>query len=403
MLRKSLKVCASIVGLVLVGLLLLAARAEWVVGRSYADVPEPPIAADTSPEGIARGEVLFNSLCLECHGGPDGRATGKRLDEVPAFLGKFWSANLVHPTEGVHTRTDGQLARVLRNGVLPDGRLSVVMNGFGKIGDADVAALLGYMRSGAPPFAPGGDHQPETELSLVGKLIITYVAGITAEAPASGVRVPAKAKDADYGKYMANVMDCAGCHTDGFSSTKLEEPGAFAGGFELTDPTGAKIYTKNITFDAQTGIGRWSVDDFERAVTRGVTPDGYTVRKPMPLFSRLDRTDVEAIYLYLQTMPKVNRPNTPGGHPLVKPKQNDSPEVLFVNVGCAACHGDSGPHRDKLRGALEKSDRDVADWILDPQAKRPGSAMPSFQRTLDRLQAENLAKYVKSLARKHSS
>ena len=57
--------------------------------------------------------------------GRDGRATGKRLDEVPAFLGTFYSANLAHPEHGVRRRSDGQLARVLRNGVLPDGRLSV--------------------------------------------------------------------------------------------------------------------------------------------------------------------------------------------------------------------------------------------------------------------------------------
>jgi hypothetical protein len=199
---------------------------------------------------------------------------------------------------------------------------------------------------------------------------------------------------------MAQAMDCVGCHTAGFSSDKLHDANAFAGGFELKDPTGTAIFTKNITFHESTGIGRWSLADFERALTRGVRPDGYVVRKPMPLFSRLDRTDVEALYRFLGSVPKIERANTPGGHPLRKVQANDPPERLFVDLGCVACHGESGPHRDKLQGALLRSESEVASWILDPQAIKPGSAMPSFAGTIDRTQAVQLARYVQELAKK---
>lgn len=400
MLRKLRRVAAVIAGLIVVVVGGLALGAEWWLGRSYAHVALPPIAADHSPAGVARGEMLFQSLCIECHGGPDGRATGKKLEEVPSFLGEFWSANLAHPQRGVHTRSDGEIARVVRNGVLPDGTLSVVMNGFGKLGDADIAALLGYMRSGAPAFAAGGPAQPRSRPSVLGAAIMTYVAKVTTDAPASGVLVPAKAPTAEYGRYMALAMDCAGCHTDGFAPDKHDEPGAFAGGFELTDPTGTPIFTRNITFDEATGIGRWSVDDLQRAVTRGERPDGYLVRKPMPLFSRLDRTDIEAIYAYLKTVPKVSRPNKPGGHALKKARRDDPADVLFVNVGCASCHDERGAYRAKLLGALDKSEAEVADWILNPQAIKPGSPMPSFSGALDRAAAERLARYVKELAKK---
>jgi mono/diheme cytochrome c family protein len=400
MLRRVLRIVAVVLAFVAVVVVVLAVRAKWIIERSYAHVAEPPIAADTSKEGIARGEVLFQSLCFECHGGPDGRATGKRLAEIPAFLGTFYSANLAHPERGVKSRTDGQLARVLRSGVLPDGRLSVVMNGFGKIGDADVAAILGYMRSDPKILEPAGAEQPRTKLSLAGAMIITYVAGLRIEDKFTSVPVPPKAPTVEYGRYMAQTMDCVGCHTDGFGSDKMHEPRAFGGGFEAVDPTGTKIYTKNITFD-ETGIAKWSVDEFEGALIRGVTPDGYLVRKPMPLYSRLDRTDVEAIYKFLQSMPKVHRPNTPGGHPLKKAGADDPPEVLFVNLGCASCHGEKGPHRDKLLGALAKTDADIAAWILDPRATKPDTMMPSFQHAIDRTQAEKLARYVKEVAKKH--
>jgi mono/diheme cytochrome c family protein len=376
----------------------LVARAEWIVSRSYADVPEPPIVADRSPEGVARGELIFHSVCFECHGGADGRATGKHLAEVPAFLGEMYSANLAHPTQGVRQLSDGKIARAIRHGVIADGRLSAAMSNFGAIGDADVAAILGYMRSSTPVFEPAGEAQPRSRMSLTGKLLVTYVMKLRVGGAPSGVAVPPKAPSVEYGRYMVEVLDCATCHTEGFGSDKMHDPNAFAGGFELTDPAGVKIWTKNITPDEATGIGRWSVDDFERAIARGQTPDGYLVRKPMPLFSRLDRTDVEAIYAYLRTVPKVVRSNTVGGSPLQKPSANDPPELLFVNLGCVTCHGPNGPHRDKLVNASGKSDDAVADWILDPQKTKPGAAMPSFQSVLTREQALGLARYAKSRA-----
>lgn len=395
--RKVWKV-VGISGLVLaLAAAALVLRAHWVLERSYADVPEPPITADTSPEGVARGELLFHSICFECHGGADGRATGKALYDVPSFLGEVYAANLAHPEHGVRRRTDGQLARVIRHGVLPDGRLSVLMNAFGKIGDRDVAAILGYLRSPARVFDPAGEDQPRTRFTLTGKVILTYVAKVGVRAPTSGMPVPPKEPTAAYGRYMVDVLDCGGCHTDGFASDKTEKPGAFAGGFELTDPLGAKIWTKNITPDDETGIGRWSAEDFHRAVTAGTTPTGELVRRPMPMFARLDRTDTEAVYAYLRTVPKVHRRNVPGG--TARPSTPESAEVLFARLGCAGCHGDGAVHRDKLAGALAKSDDEVADWILDPQAKKPGVLMPPFKSVIDREQAIALARYAKSRAR----
>src|SRR5687768_14045806 len=134
MYRKVLKIVAvSVAALVLLAGGLVG-WAKWRVGRSYADIPHPPIVADRSAAGVARGEQLFQSLCMECHGGPDGRATGKRLADVPAFLGTFYAANLAHPQQGVAKRSDAELARVLRFGVLPDGRFSPAMSSFSKLG-----------------------------------------------------------------------------------------------------------------------------------------------------------------------------------------------------------------------------------------------------------------------------
>jgi len=404
--RKITRILVIIAAFLVVLFAALFIRALWVLERSYAHVPSPSITADLSPAGVNRGEMLFQTLCMECHGGRDGRATGKHLTEVPAFLGNFYSANLAHAEYGVHQRSDAELARTLRTGVLPGGRFSFIMSMFGSLGDADIAALLGYVRSKPPALAPGGELQPQSEASLVGELLVTVAgAGVDQAASRRVVPVPARAPTVEYGRYMARAMDCVGCHTPGFGSTaeKMLAPDAFAGGVDLVDPTGTTIWSRNITMDAGTGVGRWSLADFERAVTRGVRPDGYLVRKPMPLFSRLDHVDIEAIHRFLQTLPPVHRPNTPGGHPLKKAEPHDGPETLFVSVGCAACHGDQAPYRDRLRGAGGKSEAAIAAWILDPQSIKPGSLMPSFNRTLDRAQAEGLARYVLELVRREGS
>ena len=185
-LKVTLKGGAVVLGVVALAAVVLVARAKWVLGRSYADIPRPAIAADRSPAGVARGEQLFQSLCMECHGGADGRATGKHLAEVPAFLGTAYSANLVHPERGVHRRSDGDLARVLRYGVLPDGQLSVFMNNFGAIwrrrrgGDPRLHPL------GRAALRPRGRGPAADPLSLVGEVIMTIVAGVDVDRPAVG-------------------------------------------------------------------------------------------------------------------------------------------------------------------------------------------------------------------------
>jgi cytochrome c1 len=123
----------------------------------------------------------------------------------------------------------------------------------------------------------------------------------------------------------------------------------------------------------------------------------------MPSFSRLGQDDIDALYTFLRTMPKIHRPNRPGGATEERAVPSDPPSVLFAKVGCVNCHGEGAPFRDKIAPSATKSDEDVAAWILDPQATKPGAPMPSFKAVLDRDQALALARYAKSLAAARSS
>ncbi len=65
------------------------------------------------------------------------------------------------------------------------------------------------------------------------------------------------------GRYVAQLGDCIACHTG-------PQGAPMAGGLELKTPMGT-IYSTNITPDRETGIGRYSFEEFDRAMRKGVT------------------------------------------------------------------------------------------------------------------------------------
>jgi mono/diheme cytochrome c family protein len=101
------------------------------------------------------------------------------------------------------------------------------------------------------------------------------------------------------GKALVAAGDCAACHT-----ANGGEP--FAGGLPLQTPFGM-IMTPNLTPDSTTGIGGWSADDFARAMHDGRGPDGGYLYPafPYPYYTKVTRTDLDAIYAYLRTLPPV--------------------------------------------------------------------------------------------------
>ena len=94
------------------------------------------------------------------------------------------------------------------------------------------------------------------------------------------------------GEYLAHAADCVACHT---------APGgaAYAGGRGMGSPLGV-IYTTNITPDANTGIGRYTLEDFDRALRSGVARDGHHLypSMPYPSYAKISAADFGALYAY---------------------------------------------------------------------------------------------------------
>lgn len=94
------------------------------------------------------------------------------------------------------------------------------------------------------------------------------------------------------GEYVARQADCVACH-----STPKSKP--FAGGLEMATPLGA-IYATNITPDRGSGIGDYSLAEFDRALRHGVARDGHRLypAMPYPSYAKMSDEDVSALYAY---------------------------------------------------------------------------------------------------------
>jgi mono/diheme cytochrome c family protein len=110
------------------------------------------------------------------------------------------------------------------------------------------------------------------------------------------------------GEYLTKAADCVACHT------APEGGKPYAGGLPFVLPFGT-IYSSNISPDEETGIGKWTDEQFVNAMQHGVRSDGQKLYPAFPYtsYTLLSRADVLAIKAYLFSLPKIAQPNKPLG------------------------------------------------------------------------------------------
>ena len=137
------------------------------------------------------------------------------------------------------------------------------------------------------------------------------------------------------GEYVARLSDCVACHS-------VPDGAPFAGGLEMATPLGA-IHATNVTPDPETGIGRYSLADFDRAVRHGVAPGGRRLypAMPYPSYAKLSDDDVRALYaFFMKGVAPVKQVNIP----------SDIPWPLNLRWPIALWNGvftDTGPYVEK--------------------------------------------------------
>jgi cytochrome c553 len=279
---------------VLVGAAVVAAAAvygaaERRIARRYAVPPTAPLPA-AGDSAVARGRHLATIMtCVLCHGTDLGGSVYDDRNPMAVIAGP----NLTRGGRGA-TLADADWVRALRYGVHRDGTSLVVMPSevFVHASDADVAAIVAYARS-LPPVrrdVPATGYRPLGRALLAAGKLNLLVASKTPRVawPASVRPEPTAA----YGRYLADVTGCHGCHGYGLS------------GGRVAGPPGLPP-ASNLTPDPATGIARWQEADLVRALRTGRRPDGRAIDDFMPwrMFAAMTDDEIHALWLYLRGVP----------------------------------------------------------------------------------------------------
>ena len=281
----------------LVGVLAVAAGGVFGVSsvrinKAYA-IEQPPIAIPTDSASVERGRHIATAItkCVDCHGANLGGKTF--FDGQP--VATLYSANLTRGQGGIGaTYTDADWLRALKHGVRRDGKSVLFMPSqeFSQLSDEDLGALIAYLKQ-----LPAVDYTPgENVIGPVGRAL--HLAGQLPLLPAElidhervrAVTAPPAGPTAEYGRYLADVGGCKGCHGAELAGGRI--PG--------TPPDWKPA--ANLT---PTGIGHYTEADMVRLLREGKRPDGSTVDSLMPyrLTKLMTDDEIKAVYAFLKTVP----------------------------------------------------------------------------------------------------
>ncbi|MFN8521699.1 MAG: c-type cytochrome [Chloroflexota bacterium] len=180
------------------------------------------IAIPTDPGAIARGEHLAVAItkCGDCHGVDLG---GNVLVDNPV-IGRLAGPNLTRGRGGVGgALKDEDWVRALRHGVARSGRPLNFMPSeeTSQLADDDLAAIVAYAKS-----VPLVDREVlPTAYGPLGRfLVLTGEIDIPAERVDHAAKSVATMKPeptAEYGRYLAVVGGCVGCHGPSLSGGQV--------------------------------------------------------------------------------------------------------------------------------------------------------------------------------------
>lgn len=310
-----LTVLAYVVGAVV----LAGAGGVTYLYAAYPSVePVRDVKVEITPTRIERGRYLANAVaqCVDCHStrdwslysapikaGSEGMG-GEKFGEEAGFPGNFYAPNLT-PT-ALKDWSDGELIRAFTAGINKSGTaLFPVMPylNYGKMSEEDVASIVAYIRS----LKPIENSVPASSANFPMNLILRTIP--TNPRPSN----PPKPTDGlEYGRYVITMASCNDCHTrqeKGQPIAGLE----YAGGFEFKLPSGV-VRSANITPDDETGIGKWSRDDFigrfkafeSKASLKKIEAGEQNTIMPWNAYAQMTKEDLGAIYDYLRSVRPVN-------------------------------------------------------------------------------------------------
>ncbi len=318
MVRRILKVLAIGFGLLLVALAAFVAYAfaTWSSRVSFPATPFPEgIVASADPAVIERGRYLVNgpAHCAQCHSGaerehPEQVLTTPLQGGLEFAMGPIattWAANLApDPETGIGRRTDAELARAIRSGVLADGSYSLFMAvSAAKPSDEALVAIVSYLRS----LPPVSNPVPKGEWGPLGKVMLTLIAIGPAEGGAPAHVSESDVPSPERGAYLAEqVALCTTCHS-AFDMAAMKPTGPKGAG-SLPDPSHGtdsdmEFVAPNLTADPSGVAGRLDEEAFVARIRHGRVHVSSIM--PWENLGQMTDADLRSIYRYLRALPPV--------------------------------------------------------------------------------------------------
>jgi mono/diheme cytochrome c family protein len=300
----------------------------WRTWDKVYDIALPDVHRSTDPDVLRRGEYLVYgpAHCVECHAGSYAEfqkvATGERVPLrggqrfAAAPLGALYSKNLTpDPETGIGRYSDGQIARMMRWSVRPNGRASVTpLMPFHNMSQQDLDAIISFLRT-QPPVR---NQVPENEFTLIGKIVKSLAPTFKPRDPdivKPPVVSPAEAMTKERGQYLAHyVSNCIGCHTDLDDTTFTPVAPEFAGGEVMgpatTPDADPHVWFKTPNLTPMTGSALMKFPDRATFIARFKVGGRHYAGSPMPweAFARMSENDIGALYEYLHSLRPVPGP-----------------------------------------------------------------------------------------------
>ena len=282
--------------------------------------PAPDIKVEITPERVQRGEYMANHvwLCMDCHSqrdwtkfsappaiGTEGSG-GDEFSREMGFPGHYYATNIT-PGE-IGDWTDGEIYRAITSGVSKDGRALFPIMPYTYLAKADkedVYSVIAYLRT--LPTIEKSYPSPESDFPM--NFIINLIPEKADHQPAVD-----PSDQLAYGEYLS--WSCIECHTIAEKGKIIEEE-AFTGGRNFPLLTGGTVNSSNITPDRETGIGKWSEQEFIRKFkqyadsnyfSQPVGKNTFNTYMPWVMYSGMKESDLSSIYTYLMSLePKSNK------------------------------------------------------------------------------------------------
>jgi hypothetical protein len=118
------------------------------------------------------------------------------------------------------------------------------------------------------------------------------------------IKDPAARRIAERGRYLVVTAGCNACHVTPGPQGPVYDM-FLAGGMKMVHAHAGTAFTRNLTPDAETGLGKWTDDRIKLALRSGTRPDGRQMfhrHMPWPAFSAWSEEDRHAVVTYLRAL-----------------------------------------------------------------------------------------------------